>query len=134
MSIIFNRIESQAKSIALTYTQIMKRGNADYDLEQEKLKNVLIEFSRSIRLEAIATILRELYDNDMNALSVDMTKVEFSGGDNNFPLENRGKVLMHLNPALKSNLGTKYYAQLVRDIHNKVSLEEYADILFPEVF
>lgn len=134
MSIIFNRIEQQAKSIALTYTSIMRQGNVDYQAEQEKLKNVLIDFSRSIRLEAVASMIRELYEDDMTSLAIDLKKVQFLGDAQSSHLEDKGKVLMYLNPKIRQYLGPKYYGMFIHDIENKIALEEYADIIFPEVF
>ena len=135
MSIIFSKQEAIASSIAIRAVARMQKPDIDIKLEEQLLKNAIIEYSRTVRMESVGILLRVLYEDDMKLLKANMAKVNFCNATTDGVIKNKCKVLAKIIPAIKSYLGIAYYKRLVADINKSIELDEYSDtVFFDEIF
>lgn len=135
MSIIFSKQDAIASSIAIRAVARMKEPDIDIKLEEQLLKNAIIEYGRTVRMESVGILLRVLYEDDMKLLKANMSKVNFCNAVTNGEIRNKCKVLAKIIPAIKSYLGIAYYKRLVADINKSRGLDEYSDTVFlDEIF
>ena len=135
MSIIFSKQDALASNIAMRAVARMQEQDVDIKLEEQLLKNAIIDFGRCVRMESVGYILRLLYADDMDALRGDFAKVKFANCVNKDEIKNRSKILATINPDIKTYIGTTYYDRLVKDINKRLGLDKYADaVFFDEIF